>query len=351
MLPDAHRVSVSGGALNIVPARRVSVQLPLRGPVTQILNCVVRSGFALQVTDRLVTAGGRPVDSLANKNIVYVARNGVISLAYTGLAYIGSTPTDKWLAEKLAGRVFDDLTSWDPNGVSHWYDAGAAIKFLKESLKAAPRAMKTLEGRNAWVANDFAISASGWWSNSRGQDRPFTAIIRKNSRTEAVRHQYFDTRYWKPGDGFLDAVPKYPETGSALGRAKPAVVPTDPLASRRALVDAIKSIGSRVPVVGCDPITILMSPPSMRTVIVKFVSDNHPRAIDIRTGRPDTILNFSPWVMGPSAIASPWSLGGTRCAPELNVGGLYRVKLEVEATKSGHLVMGFGPHPRKRGMH
>lgn len=59
--------------------------------------------YALQVTDRLVTKGGSPFDPLANKNIVYVARNAIVSIAYTGLAYIDGIPTDVWIAERLVG--------------------------------------------------------------------------------------------------------------------------------------------------------------------------------------------------------------------------------------------------------
>jgi hypothetical protein len=51
-------------------------------------------------------------DPLANKNLIYVGRDGIFAISYTGLAYGLSanrnTPTDEWLAEILCGH---NLTS------------------------------------------------------------------------------------------------------------------------------------------------------------------------------------------------------------------------------------------------
>jgi hypothetical protein len=74
--------------------------------VTQILTRTSRA-FALMVTDRLVTTNkGEQFDPHANKNIVFCARNAVVAMGYTGRAYIGKTPTDQWLVEKLTGLDF-----------------------------------------------------------------------------------------------------------------------------------------------------------------------------------------------------------------------------------------------------
>ena len=49
--------------------------------------------YSLMVTDRMVTVEGVAFDPDANKNVLFGDKNGVASVAYTGLAYIGPTPT------------------------------------------------------------------------------------------------------------------------------------------------------------------------------------------------------------------------------------------------------------------
>ena len=59
--------------------------------------------YTLQVGDRLVS--GSIHDPLANKNIIYWARDGFFTIGYSGLAYLQGKPTDQWIAEKLWGDV------------------------------------------------------------------------------------------------------------------------------------------------------------------------------------------------------------------------------------------------------
>jgi hypothetical protein len=65
----------------------------------------------LQVTDRLVTQSigrrNRPYDPASNKNLVFLTRNGVATIAYTGLSFLDAGKrihTDQWTAEAMIGR-------------------------------------------------------------------------------------------------------------------------------------------------------------------------------------------------------------------------------------------------------
>src|SRR6266851_8318629 len=89
--------------------------------------------YVLQVTDRLVTRGNDPFDTLANKNILYAAKNAVVAMAYTGQAFIGDVPTDQWIVETLSGHIFErdrkpPFLSYAKTKVS---DLGAALIRLK----------------------------------------------------------------------------------------------------------------------------------------------------------------------------------------------------------------------------
>src|SRR5437870_4953387 len=63
--------------------------------------------YVLQVTDRLITRGAAPFDALSNKNIIYSATNALVTMAYTGHAFIGDVPTDQWIVETLTKHTFD----------------------------------------------------------------------------------------------------------------------------------------------------------------------------------------------------------------------------------------------------
>jgi len=45
-----------------------------------------------------------PYDHLANKTLILVATDGIITMSYTGDAFVARTPTDQWLAEAITGK-------------------------------------------------------------------------------------------------------------------------------------------------------------------------------------------------------------------------------------------------------
>src|SRR5262245_32888941 len=107
--------------------------------LTQISN-----RYTLQVSDRLVSGGVQ--DPLANKNLIYWARDALVTIAYSGLAYELSrsdhnTPTDEWIAEILRGgpipRGPDGVrpASFGSDKISGWLDVGQSILLLRDQLQ------------------------------------------------------------------------------------------------------------------------------------------------------------------------------------------------------------------------
>jgi hypothetical protein len=74
--------------------------------VTLILS-LVTAGYALQISDRRLTqkkAGRYELwDPASNKSIILLGHDGVISMGYSGPAFIGNATTDGWIAEVLSG--------------------------------------------------------------------------------------------------------------------------------------------------------------------------------------------------------------------------------------------------------
>ena len=84
-------------------------------PVTIILS-VATTLYAVQVSDRLLTlkVGNRyePWDPASNKSIIMHARDGLVSMGYSGPAHIYGATMDGWIAGVLSGE--EDLGADQP---------------------------------------------------------------------------------------------------------------------------------------------------------------------------------------------------------------------------------------------
>ncbi len=95
--------------------------------------------YVQQASDRLVThSGGVAWEARANKSIVHVASDAVVSVGYTGLAYLADVPTDRFIAQSLVGT---DIQMGDfgarpefENPRRRWMDLGLAALRLRDDL-------------------------------------------------------------------------------------------------------------------------------------------------------------------------------------------------------------------------
>ena len=116
--------------------------------------------YVLQVTDRLLTRKVKnnisKFDQVSNKNIIYKARDAIVTFGYTGVAYIDNKPTDTWIVEKLRGKIFSKdcreiylgFESSDQN-----LDIGQSIRMLSEELTVALKKSPIKQ---------FTLVAVGW---------------------------------------------------------------------------------------------------------------------------------------------------------------------------------------------
>ncbi|MDP2046001.1 MAG: hypothetical protein Q8L00_07310 [Deltaproteobacteria bacterium] len=135
--------------------------------MTLIISKTSRN-YVLQVTDRLVTRSGDSFDPLANKNILFCALNGILSFAYTGHAYIGSTPTDQWLAEKLIGKKLKDHLPCVECGPIKTSYIGPAFQTLIEALNIAFTEAIEPTLKDDWFKRRFDLCFEGYvWNKNR----------------------------------------------------------------------------------------------------------------------------------------------------------------------------------------
>jgi hypothetical protein len=77
--------------------------------------------------------------------VVFAARDAVVIISFTGVAYIGDTPTDRWIAQTLVGRTIEDCSLGEPwtfqgwKQESPWHSLGIALKGLQEKMSQALR--------------------------------------------------------------------------------------------------------------------------------------------------------------------------------------------------------------------
>jgi hypothetical protein len=282
--------------------------------MTLILSYASRN-ILIQVSDRLVSRGSAPYDTLANKCVIYSAADGIVALAYTGLAYIRQQPTDDWIAKFLEQQV--------PGRIK----LGRSLLLLKDALEHAANNASP-EWKRQWRASWFETSILGWQWDARGRSRPLVLWMSKAPDGEALELGYFP-RWW-----FLDGTyrviacpgPHYP-----LERLRPL---TDKLRvqsvdeAEAIIVDAIKEVSTRIPQVGPNCMTIAIHPPKTGLVRVRYIPTSQALAdVSFASGVQRVAVAFSPWILMPGLTLPPSVISGSGW--EAHPAGPYAVALHA----------------------
>ena len=118
--------------------------------------------FALHVSDRLVSRGGKPYDPMANKTVVFRATDGLMTFGYTGPAYLEGTPTDTWIAEAISGESLRG----DGGAVRH-----GTFSVSEVGITLAQMSHRLRRNREFWRLGG-EIAAAGWqWNSKRKTSR------------------------------------------------------------------------------------------------------------------------------------------------------------------------------------
>lgn len=313
-----------------------------------LILCKNTDSYVCQVTDRRLTLSGSGdvAEEHVNKNLIYVARDGIVAIGVTGIAFLGRKPSDLFLAERLSGRPLDPLAYWQPGRAARWYDVGAAILQLAAIVRDVPKSL-SLNGRIDWKRYPFALSLCGWrWNRRRRRTMgSFAAVIQKGWSTLDVHSTWLDLRRWRTGQDYLTATPKHRRVVDVFDALAQETRGMDGFRVRDALADAMGRISKKLKVVGQDTLSILISPPQHRTVIVRYHNVVPHLVRNWKTKKYEQPVGFSPWILGPRVVAAPMTCCGV-FAPEIGVGGPYKFTFEMPKSEGSGLVMMMGPHLR-----
>lgn len=252
----------------------------------------------VHATDRLVSLRHRtrfePKYPVFNKSVIYRATDAIVTIGFTGMAFLEGKPTDEWIASTLAGVEFDPVM-----GVSFGqrFDAlnlGQAVRRLETELNAAYSRGNLGEGLSVFIAG--ARSKRSRWRRvavsieRAGQDHAFCA------------HQYsWDTRQQWHNRLFVGPAGNVP--GDESQRYAERLSESKSIADIERVVDEIVTTAAEChpTMVGKDVTAVRLWPRPSPTLEILYLHRSATASFE----------GFTPWMLGsrsvmaPAAVSSP----------------------------------------------
>ena len=266
----------------------------------------------LQVSDRLVTRGGDAYDPLANKSLLYYAKNALVAMSYTGLAYLDGVPTDQWIAEQLVGRSLRDSSR---PGMMGYYDIqpleiGQALSLLCDRLHRVFSNMPS----PGFPTN---IVVAGWkWKRRRSL--PLLATVRQVSTLGDFDIEHSLSRYWLhqlAPDGShrlcLAAAPLPNIDRAELRCTMDRLKSGSPESFAKALASTIRQVSERLSVVGPHCMSVFLPPPTQDSVRIRFLPLSTHFASTTSSEHTEIMpVAYSPWIIGHRLLVAPSLMAG-----------------------------------------
>jgi hypothetical protein len=314
-----------------------------------------------QVSDRLVSTKTGKFDELANKSVIFAGATWIATLGYTGTAYIGSLPTDEWIAETLlkaaiprrefTGELVVPATQDFPvphNSIPDFVQPGATLVHVgrQKTFLNLSAAMYHLANEidNAFSSglvpanasmHGLEISVAGWEWSAHRPSRPvlFSLLKRPGKRTQRVRGapRRFTGMYFR----FVPRGYSTPDDVAHFRSRATGLVATEP-----ALIESVQRIAAREPDrIGNELMSVVIPEPRRyRGIEIRFVP-LQPVKMTIY-GKP-TEIAYTPWILTPGGWAAPAIMVGTQ---RLQLGGW---RIILEAPRSTGAVLG-AMYPQRR---
>ncbi|MEO8457044.1 MAG: hypothetical protein ABI559_04460 [Chloroflexota bacterium] len=288
--------------------------------MTFILSLLTQRAV-LQVSDRVVTWGSQEFDAEANKVIVYLARNAVVAIAYSGKAYIDGVTTDHWIAEQISDTALDlefGMRIGPRRRIPE--DLGASIERLKH------RATREYSKRGS--VEPLEITCAGFqWKTRRlaSPIRPVFATIQNSTAFPGGfqiawndRHHFYPLKNDVRQRGTQFALSQTPmgwmdnQEGQILLNSVIAAPTIDDVEAR--MVDAVRDVARKSNgQVGPNCMSVLISNTDGLTVRVRYLPTvQYHATLRHSFGEMAYPAAFTPWLISPGLVQQPHVIiGGT----------------------------------------
>ncbi len=273
---------------------------------------------AYQVSDRLVTIracgnGAKEFDAFSNKTVVFRGADGIISISYTGLAFIRKKPTDQWMAEILSGRVHQGAIAFHSGGNGNWPKISEAVYRLKEEICKEFRRLKMRHR----PTSSHGISIVGW-HEKKSRLRPISIII----HNKYANHSEFlikkMSRYYQWDKTYsVCAAPPQSRTfiRSIVSNIEESMPGKDAyfLDTKmvNTLLSALRYKAGLSDVIGADAMAIFIDLKNEPEVTIKYVPKEQEIGGDSATECSGFVYAFSPWVITPNHTMGPTVMQGS----------------------------------------
>jgi hypothetical protein len=256
----------------------------------------------LQLSDRRVSRLSAGIFSLhssvENKTVIFRVRDAVGSLGYTGDAYVGSEPTDQWLAGLIVGQSF--------GGVQFSVRMG---RWRLPSLNTVIWRISHALAQGAILPSGSLTVCLAGYRDRRSYTIPFIAEVRWSSARNEITSRMRLPRQCPAGIYFSQIGDIM--TGSALqdAMARGAANSSQPGHHPQigAMIEAIRTRASQSQLVGADLMAVQIPHPSHRLINWRFIPAAPHNAI-LNHKHEDFVLQnafYSPWIVMPGAIHAP----------------------------------------------
>jgi hypothetical protein len=297
--------------------------------MTLIVSMLCQGSVVLQVTDRLVTTipHGKKYDELANKNIIYFAKDAIVSIGYTGPAFIGKLPTDSWIVWTLCGQKSTHNFEQPKFAVQISNQPIAPIMTIWQAMQLLKAALKKIQLAGSGTFLELVVI--GWKGNremtGEGTNKPvpFLWVLRGPIRGEfsLLRLKHVSS----PGSSTLVAAPygNMPKDKlRSLGLRFVEMIndpelPRDDLLRdyEQFIVDGIRNVSHSNKYVGedCMSIAIWRPGPYIYIRVTFFPKQHHSaREAGVVDVPEEHTVSFSPWIIGKHQLYYP----------QVHIGGL-----------------------------
>ena len=296
--------------------------------------------FVVQAADRLLTKKinekTRSFDPIANKTVVYRATDALVSISYSGVAYVRGQPTDEWLAELLWGAPI--ARGPDGNGPAaigfgarpNAWTIDRAIKGLRRAIDGLPQ---------TWINQGGLYVSMAGWRDDR-PIRPFMVDIKREPgeiRSSISGTPRRITRTKTFALGHIGARVPRVTLNAAFDPFRPSRTLTMENAEE-ALVGLIRGAARTHLTVGPNVLTVAMPLPGSGPAVARFhPATPHRAQVASVGGTFSATVAHSPWILGATQFHAPQLIVGRT---DINLDGIPFV-FDAPAGEDGLVALGF----------
>ncbi len=270
--------------------------------MTSILT-LVSPAYVVQVSDRRVTlqGGSKEHDPVANKTVVYGARNAIATLGCSGIAYVENIPTDEWIV-----RALTDIAPDDPVGLGGLRFGWSRGDCMLD--QAVHRLMKRLDGRLEPRKYGLIMTVAGW-KTIKGRCYRFIDELEWGPAYEKGQRRHSPQSWFWKRDLCLGVIGAH--ASELLVKNLENCRQRDPSRldieqAEHILVQTVREVASRDRTVGQHVLSVILPNPNFGGGIARFIpaSDHWAKLV----GRDREIIltvAHTPWVVSGDVIYAP----------------------------------------------